>query len=58
MIDNFETSEYQFLSNFYPEDMEWNGEIYRSSEHAYQAAKATNDEDKKKVMDGSQNENS
>lgn len=50
MIDNF-SNEYQFLSNFYPETMEYKGEIYLSSEHAYQAAKATNKEDKKKVMD-------
>ena len=48
MIDNF-SSKHHFLSNFYPEDMEYEGETYFSSEHAYQAAKATNEEDKQKV---------
>lgn len=30
---------YSFLSNFYPCNVEYEGEIYKSVEHAYQAAK-------------------
>ena len=39
-IDKFE-GEYEFLSNFYPCDVEFKGEDYASTEHAYQAAKST-----------------
>lgn len=38
MIARFE-NEYWFLSNFYPAVVEWDGQVYPSSEHAYQAAK-------------------
>jgi len=37
-IDKFE-GEYRFLSNFYIADVEFEGIIYKSSEHAFQAAK-------------------
>lgn len=37
-IDSFE-GEYGFLSNFYPLSIEYEGHIYNSSEHAYQAYK-------------------
>jgi ribA/ribD-fused uncharacterized protein len=30
---------YRFLSNFYPVELEYEGAMYRSLEHAYQAAK-------------------
>lgn len=30
---------YAFLSNFYPVEIEWEGETYSSLEHAYQASK-------------------
>jgi ribA/ribD-fused uncharacterized protein len=30
---------YRWLSNFYPVEIEWEGLVYRSVEHAYQAAK-------------------
>jgi ribA/ribD-fused uncharacterized protein len=33
--------EYAFLSNFYPVRIEFEGEVYQSVEHAYQAAKTT-----------------
>lgn len=33
------TGEYRFLSNFYLAPVEWNGTVWPSSEHAYQAAK-------------------
>lgn len=48
MINKF-SNKFQFLSNFYPEEMEYEGDIYASSEHAFQAAKATNEEDRLKV---------
>lgn len=32
--------EYRFLSNFYAAEVEWEGKKYRSTEHAYQAAKS------------------
>lgn len=35
--------EYQFLSNFYPVKVEYEGKIYPSVEHAYQAAKSLDD---------------
>jgi ribA/ribD-fused uncharacterized protein len=39
-INSF-SNEYQFLSNFYIADTEYEGIIYRSSEAAFQAAKTT-----------------
>jgi ribA/ribD-fused uncharacterized protein len=38
MIDSF-CGQYAFLSNFYPCEVEFDGVTYSSSEHAYQAAK-------------------
>lgn len=38
MIDSF-SGEYRFLSNFYPAEVEFEGMMYPSTEHAYQAAK-------------------
>ena len=37
--------EYRFLSNFHIKEFTYKGKIYQSSEHAYQAFKATNEED-------------
>lgn len=37
----FFTDEYAFLSNFYPAEFVWDGIVWSSSEHAYQAAKVT-----------------
>jgi ribA/ribD-fused uncharacterized protein len=39
-IDSF-SGQYAFLSNFYPCEVEFEGDIYPSAEHAYQAAKTT-----------------
>ena len=36
--------EYRFLSNFHKIDIEYNGKIYPTSEHAYQAAKTLDDD--------------
>lgn len=39
-ITNFESEPYRFLSNFYPAEVELDGVIYPTVEHAYQAAKS------------------
>lgn len=41
-INRFD-GEFKFLSNFYTVDIEYEGKLYKSSEHAYQAAKTFND---------------
>jgi ribA/ribD-fused uncharacterized protein len=41
---------YHFLSNFATCPIEYNGEIYASVEHAYQAAKTLDKEDRKKIQ--------
>ena len=41
----FDGTEYDFLSNFYPSPIVWNGKTYATVEHAYQAAKAVSEED-------------
>ena len=38
MIDRF-SGDYRFLSNFYPCEVEYDGDKFPSTEHAYQAAK-------------------
>lgn len=38
MIDSFK-GEYEFLSNFYPATVSYEGDMYPSVEHAFQAAK-------------------
>jgi len=37
------TGEYHFLSNFYPSPFVWQGNVYPTNEHFYQAAKAINE---------------
>lgn len=44
-IDSF-TKDYRFLSNFYPAEVTYRGDVYNSVEQAYQAAK-TNDLDER-----------
>lgn len=39
-ISNFEQDPYKFLSNFYYADVLYQGLLFRTSEHAYQAAKS------------------
>jgi len=48
MIDNF-TRQYEFLSNFYPCHIEFEGKSYNSVEHAYQAAKTTDPQKKEEI---------
>lgn len=40
---------YHYLSNFYPMDILYEGEVYRSVEHAFQAAKCSNKCDQKEI---------
>lgn len=42
--------EYFFLSNFYPSPIKYNGHLFPTAEHAYQASKALNEEDFLKVL--------
>jgi ribA/ribD-fused uncharacterized protein len=42
--------EYRFLSNYHFADVELDGEIYRTTEHAYQAAKTLNPLERKKIQ--------
>lgn len=41
--------EYEFLSNFYPVIIDFEGDLYGTLEHAFQAAKTTNPEERAKV---------
>lgn len=47
-IDSF-SGKYRFLSNFWPCKVVWEGVEYPSTEHAYQAAKLVNKEDRELV---------
>jgi ribA/ribD-fused uncharacterized protein len=40
-IDRFDGTEHEFLSNFHPSLVYYEGDIYPTVEHAYQAAKTT-----------------
>ena len=40
MILHFKSVDHSFLSNFYITDVEYNGVVYPSSEHAYMSAKS------------------
>lgn len=48
IIDSF-FGEYRFLSNFYPCNLQYEGIIYPSIEHAYVAAKTSSMEEKKEI---------
>jgi ribA/ribD-fused uncharacterized protein len=47
VIDSFR-GEYQFLSNFYPHPVEFDGLVYPTSEAAFQAQKCTDPADREK----------
>lgn len=47
-IDSF-SGEYEWLSNFYPCQVEFDGEVYPTVEHAYQAAKTLNPIERKMI---------
>lgn len=48
MIAEFE-GEYRFLSNFWPASVVYEGKLYPSTEHAYQAAKTHNADIREKI---------
>jgi len=45
--------EYRYLSNFHVKEFIYKGKTYQSSEHAYQAYKATNEEDHEWIRNSS-----
>jgi len=49
MIKEFK-DDYRFLSNFWLVDVEYEGVYYPSTEHAYQAAKTLNKEERKLIL--------
>lgn len=49
MINNFD-GQYRFLSNFFCKEITFRGKKYATSEHAYAAYKATNEEDHRLVQ--------
>lgn len=50
MINNFR-NKYNFLSNFYPCEIEYDGKTYQNSEAAFQAQKTLNEEEKDQFTD-------
>jgi ribA/ribD-fused uncharacterized protein len=52
IIDKFE-GDFRFLSNFYPSEVEMDGIVYPSVEHAYQAAKTFDLELRQKISQDS-----
>ncbi len=44
-------NEYRFLSNFWPSEVEFDGEVYLTVEHAYQAAKSNDVEYRRLIKD-------
>jgi ribA/ribD-fused uncharacterized protein len=48
VIDRF-AGDYRFLSNFYPAEVLLDGIIYRTVEHAYQAAKTEDEGERRKI---------
>lgn len=49
VINNFD-KEYRWLSNFYPCFVFFEGELYPTVEHAYQASKTNNQEIRKQIL--------
>jgi ribA/ribD-fused uncharacterized protein len=43
--------EYRWLSNFWPVEVEWQGHIYPSTEHAYQAAKTNSLQEREEIRE-------
>lgn len=50
IIDNFK-GEYRFLSNFHFVNVEMDGEIYPTTEHAYQAAKTLSEAERRAIRE-------
>ncbi len=51
VIDDFRESDYRFLGNFYECDIEMDGMVYPSLEHAFQASKTFNQLDRAAIRD-------
>lgn len=51
VIDRFDGTKYEFLSNFYAHPFMFDGKIYPTAEHAFQAMKATNEHDRQLIAD-------
>lgn len=49
MIIEFQ-GDFQFLSNFWPSEIEFDGMIFQTVEHAYQAAKTTITSERKRIQ--------
>lgn len=49
-IDSFK-GDYRWLSNFHMIDVEWQGDTYRSTEHAYQAAKTEDPDQRREIRE-------
>lgn len=49
MITEFQ-GEFRFLSNFWPCEIEFEGMVFPTVEHAYQAAKTTNKSERKRIQ--------
>lgn len=47
------SGEYEFLSNFYKEPVEWEGVVYPTIEHAFQAAKSFDPKYRERVLKAS-----
>ena len=43
--------EYRWLSNFHLIDVEWQGDVYKSTEAAYQAAKTDDPEERRRIRE-------
>ena len=49
MIDDFDTGDHNWLSNFWPAKVQWDGETYPTVEHAYQAAKTFDSKEREMI---------
>ena len=49
LINDFRGPDYGFLSNFFPCEVGFEGRVYPSSEHAFQAAKTFNEEERARI---------
>jgi ribA/ribD-fused uncharacterized protein len=50
VIDRFDGTEYGYMSNFSPHPVNFRGEVYPTSEHAYQAMKTLDPKEQKKIQ--------
>lgn len=48
-IARFDGTDHRFLSNFYRAPITFEGKVYETSEHAYQSAKTSNDDEREQI---------